>query len=190
METWYGGNKLRYFIVGVSFVVPLLVAILILMPQKASLGSWVKVLPHFHAALNSLTTFVLIGALVAIKNKHVELHRNLMLSGVVMGALFLFSYVLYHSSVQSVVYGDLNGDGALSEMESTMASDRLLYLGLLVSHVLLSIFTLPLVLMALYRALNKQFDRHKKIVRWAYPLWLYVSVTGVMVYFMIRPFYL
>ena len=186
-------NKLYLrIIIGVSIAIPVAVAVLIFTPLKTGLGylSWVQNLPAFHAIINSLTAILLVGAAVAIKKKNVSLHRSLMLTCLVLGALFLASYVLYHSSVSTTIFGDLNGDGQLSLEEVTQTGNlRAVYLVVLLSHIILSMVVLPLVLMAFYFALDNQIERHKRIVKFTFPIWLYVSVTGVVVYFMISPYY-
>jgi len=183
------GKGLLTLIIVVSIAVPVLVAILFFMPSKLQLGDFVYTLPHLHAVINSATAILMILALIAVKQGKLDWHRYLMTSAVVMGGLFLISYVIYHSSVPSVIYGDLNGDGTLSASESAQATHRNLYLIILISHIGLSMVALPLVLMALYNAIKGNFAKHKKIVKFAYPIWLYVSVTGVWVYWMMRPFY-
>ena len=176
-------------ILAISVVVPTLVAFMFLSPQKLVLGGFVYSLPHIHAGINYVTTVVLIAALIAIKKGRIELHRSLMLSAVVLGALFLISYVLYHSSVDSVLFGDVNHDGVVDAVEKESASGRSSYLWLLGSHIFFSLMALPLVLTALYYGLKSNYTRHRKVVQWAYPVWLYVSITGVVVYWMIRPYY-
>ena len=99
-----------------------------------------------------------------------------MISAFVLGTLFLVSYVIYHSSVPSTSYG---GEGMVKGI----------YYFFLLTHILLAAVVVPLVLTALYFAIKQQFDRHKRIVKWAYPIWLYVSITGVVVYLMISPYY-
>ncbi len=174
----------------VSVVVPALVAVLIFFPSKINIGSWTSILPHFHALLNSVTTLLLILALIAIKRQQINLHKNLMLASLILGALFLLSYVLYHSSADSTIYGDVNADGILSETEKqNVSSSRFVYLGLLLSHILLSIVVVPFVLLAFYYALTNKIDKHRKIVKFTFPIWLYVSVTGVTVYLLISPYY-
>ena len=184
-------RKYLKFIYVVSALIPLVVAFLIFFPAKLSFaGDWVKLLPGFHAMVNSLTAVILVVALVAIKKKQVKLHRALMFAALFMGVLFLVSYVIYHSSVPSVKYGDLNFDGMLSPEELEEAGNgRILYLSVLASHIILSILVVPFVLMAFYYALTNQIARHKKMVKYTYPVWLYVSVTGVLVYLMISPYY-
>ena len=176
-------------IVAASIAVPGLVASLFLIPGKLELGSFVHKLPHLHAVINSLTSLVLILALVSIKIGMVHWHKLLMMSAVVMGALFLVSYVTYHSSVDSVVFGDLDHNGELDTYEDKLADMRGTYLILLLSHILLSLVALPLVLLSFYHALKSNIAKHKRLVKFAYPIWLYVSISGVLVYWMIRPYY-
>lgn len=159
-----------------SIAIPLAVAILLGLPYKLSLGDWVYQLPHAIGFVNTLTSLALIGAFIAIKRKRVDLHRKLNSTAFVLGALFLVLYVLYHASATSTPFG---GDGSI----------RYVYYFLLISHIVLSIGVVPLVLLAFYYALNGLIDRHKKIVKYTFPIWLYVSVTGVTVYLMISPYY-
>ena len=177
-------------IIGISVVIPLAVAALILLPQKIDAGSWVYFLPDLNAVINSLTSVLLILAFVMIKRGNIAAHRTLMLSGLVLGFIFLLSYIVYHASVDSVKFGDLNADGVLSEAEKLqVGGTRSIYLFFLASHILLSIVVVPFVLFAFYFALSGKIERHKKIVKFTFPVWLYVSVTGVIVYFMISQYY-
>lgn len=142
------------------------VAVLLGLPYKLSLGNWVYELPHAIGVVNTLTSLALVGAFIAIKKQNVVLHRKLNSTAFILGALFLVLYVLYHASANSTPYG---GEGSV----------RYLYYFLLVSHIVLSIGVVPLVLLAFYYALNGMIDRHKKIVKYTFPIWLYVSVTGL-----------
>ncbi|WP_370090565.1 DUF420 domain-containing protein [Ekhidna sp.] len=175
----------------ISILIPLVVAFLIYFPAKLGLaGDWVKLLPGLHATVNSLTVLTLVAAFISIKKGNIKLHRTFMFASLFLGVLFLLSYVLYHSSVESVKFGDLNFDGELSEEELLKAgTSRTVYLVILASHILLSILVVPFVLFAFYYALTNQIERHKKIVKFTYPVWLYVSITGVIVYFLIKPYY-
>ena len=144
-----------------------------------------------NAVINSLTAVLLIAALIAIKKKNIRLHRTLMLSALVLGTLFLVSYVIYHASTTSTVFGDVDHDGVLSSAEKAeLGSMRGIYLFTLLSHIGLSIVVVPFVLLAFYYALSNQISRHQKIVKYTFPVWLYVSITGVLVYLMISPYYL
>ena len=159
-----------------SVAIPLAVAVLLSLPQKLDLGDWVYNLPHVIGGINTLTSLCLILALIAIKSKKIELHKKLNTTGLVLGALFLVCYVTYHASSPSTPFG---GEGSI----------RYLYYFLLVSHIVLSIGVVPLVLLAFYYAWSGLFDKHKKIVKFTFPIWLYVSITGVIVYLMISPYY-
>lgn len=159
-----------------SVAIPLAVAVLLGIRQKVDLGEWTKLLPHLNAVLNTATAVLLVVGYFAIRRRNIPLHRLSMLASFTLGSLFLVSYVLYHLSNESTKFG---GEGAI----------RYVYFFVLISHIVLSIVVVPFVLLALYYALSGQFERHKKTVRWAFPIWLYVSVTGVMAYLMINPYY-
>ena len=170
-------RKSLWVIVIVSLAVPLLVGYLIYRPQLLQAqGSWIYMLPHINAAINGTTSLLLLAGGYFIRQKNITAHRNMMISAFVLGTLFLVSYVIYHSSVPSTSYG---GEGLV----------RGIYYFFLLTHILLAAVVVPLVLTALYFAIKQQFDRHKRIVKWAYPIWLYVSITGVVVYLMISPYY-
>jgi putative membrane protein len=161
----------------VAVVIPLVVAIL-LNPRipKVELGEWSKVLPHVNGLINTLTSLSLLAGYYFIKKKNIAAHRRMMTVSFSLGALFLVSYVLYHLSNESTPFG---GEGLI----------RPIYYFLLITHITLSIGVVWFVLRAVYFALSNQIDLHKKAVKWAFPIWLYVSVTGVIVYLMISPYY-
>lgn len=160
-----------------SIAIPLAVAVLLGLPTKLDLGEWVYTLPHVIGVINSLTAICLIMAFVFVKQKKIALHKKFNSAAFVLGAIFLLCYVTYHASAPSTSYG---GD------ETT----KYVYYFFLLTHILLSIGVVPLVLLAFYYALNGMIDKHKKIVKFTFPIWLYVSVTGVIVYLMISPYYL
>lgn len=162
-------KKSNFFINTVSIVVPLVVAILLGLPAKLDLGGWTRILPHVIGTINSLTTLTLILGLVFIKLKKINLHQSMMTASFGLGGLFLICYVLYHLTNPANKFG---GEGFV----------RYVYFFTLITHIGFSLVVLPLVLRAMFYASTKQFAAHKKIVRLAYPIWLYVSVTGVMVY--------
>ncbi len=178
------------FIYVISIAVPSLVALLLFSPFKFEMAGWVKSLPTLNAILNSTTSVLLIAALFAIRAKKIALHRNLMLTSLILGALFLVSYILYHSTSESTVFGDLDHNGVLDDAEAaSVGTSRMIYLGVLLSHIGFSIVVVPFVLIAFYYALSNQITKHRKIVKFTYPIWLYVSLTGVLVYLMISPYY-
>ena len=160
----------------ISIAIPLAVAGLLSLPTKLPLGEWTKILPHFIGIINSTTALSLIIGLIAIKKKNIAVHRKAMGAAVLQGAVFLVLYILYHVANESTKFG---GEGII----------KLIYLFLLASHIILSIGVVRLVLMSLYHALAGDIEAHKKSVKWAYPIWLYVSISGVIVYLMISPYY-
>ncbi|MEZ0540823.1 DUF420 domain-containing protein [Fibrella arboris] len=160
----------------VSIVIPVVVALILGVRQKFDIGSWTMYLPHINGIINSLTSVLLVVGYYFIRQGNVEAHRRTMLSAFTLGALFLVSYVLYHISNESTPFG---GQGWI----------RPVYYFLLISHIALSVVVLWFVLRAVYFALTKQFALHKKMTRWALPIWLYVSTTGVIVYLLIKPYY-
>lgn len=170
-------RQYRNWIVVISIVIPVLVGYLIYQPISiSSEGSWVFLLPHINAGINALTSIILLMGLYFIKQKKIERHRACMLTSFFLGCLFLVGYVIYHSTVPSTSFG---GQGLV----------RTIYYFLLITHILLAIAVVPLVLLALFHALKENVSRHKRIARIAYPIWLYVSVSGVVVYLLISPYY-
>lgn len=159
-----------------ALAIPLAVAVLLGVRQKVDLGSWTTYLPHINGVINSLTAILLLIGLYFIKQKNVEAHKRTMLTAFVLGSFFLVSYVLYHLTNESTPFG---GKGWV----------RPIYFFLLVSHIVLSIVVVWFVLRAVYYALSGQISKHKQAVKYAFPIWLYVSITGVVVYLMIRPYY-
>ncbi len=193
MVIWSREKKLSFTVNVLAIAIPVLVATLLGMnrtDQKLDLGDWTKFLPHFIGLINTLTSLVLIMALVAIKKGAQLLHKRLIYVAISLGAVFLLTYVTYHLSNTSVMFGDIDHNGALSDSEKTqLGFMRPVYLTLLISHITLSIVVVWFVLQALKYAMLGDFKTHKKAVKIAYPVWLYVSVTGVFVYLLIRDYY-
>lgn len=165
------------FINVVSIAVPLVVAILLGIRQKIDLGTWTKVLPHVIGAINTMTSILLIYGLFLIKQKQIERHKKVMSLAFLLGGVFLICYVLYHLTNPSTSYG---GEGFI----------RYVYYFILISHILLSLVVLPLVLRAYFFAWVEEYELHRKLTKYAFPIWLYVSVTGVIAYLMIKPYYI
>jgi putative membrane protein len=186
-----GGRNLTTAIIIVSIAIPLAVAFLILVPQvKVNFGFNTHILPLVHAILNSSTAILLLASLYFIKNGQIRAHKTANLTAVVLSSIFLISYVIYHASNPSTRFGDLNHDGILSDAERQQAGAlRYIYYFILSSHIILSAVIIPFVLFTLQRAFQQRFDRHRKLARITWPLWLYVAVTGVIVYLMISPYY-
>ncbi len=133
-------------------------------------------LPPIYAGINGLTAVVLVAAVVAIKNGNRKLHEGLMKTCIGLSILFLGMYIAYHMTSNSTSFG---GEGAI----------KMVYFFILISHILLSIAIIPLVLITYSRTLSEEFDKHKKIAKITFPIWLYVAVSGVVVYLMISPYY-
>jgi len=158
----------------VSVVVLLLVGLM--RRVKIDLGIDFHFLPPIHATLNAITAVILLVALYYIKNKQIEQHRKAIYLAMVCSALFLVSYVLYHFTTPETRFG---GTGVI----------RTVYFFLLLTHVVLAAVTLPLVLLTFNRAYTNQIERHRKMARWVFPLWLYVAITGPICYLMLKPYY-
>ncbi len=161
-----------------SYVVSAAVLLLVgLMRQvKIDVGIDFSFLPPLHASLNALAAVILVAAFWHIKNGRVEQHRKAIYAAMACSALFLVSYVLYHFTTPETKYG---GEGVM----------RSIYFFFLITHVILAAVILPFVLFTFTRAYTGQIERHKKMARWVFPLWLYVAVTGPICYLMLKPYY-
>jgi putative membrane protein len=166
--------KYRNWIILLSVAIPVAVAVLFMIriPNVASLNF----LPPIYASINAVTAFLLIAALVAIKQKKIAIHERLMKTAIFLSCVFLVMYVAYHMTSDPTPYG---GTGFL----------RPLYYFILISHILLSIGIIPMVLVTYVRAISKHFAEHKRIAKITFPIWLYIAITGVVVYLMIAPYY-
>ncbi|MFY8020109.1 MAG: DUF420 domain-containing protein [Bacteroidia bacterium] len=146
------------------------------LPKPDVLPSWTYQLPLLNAIINGTCSVLLLLSLYFIKKKNINAHKNINITAFFLSSLFLISYVLYHWLASDTHFPE---DNPL----------RPVYLSILISHIILAAIVLPLVLMSFYRGLMLQVDLHKKLVRFAYPIWLYVTITGVIVYLMISPYY-
>jgi putative membrane protein len=157
---------------------------------KVDLPFNVHVFALTNAIINSLVTVLLIAGLITVKNKNYLLHKKIMLFAMALSVLFLLSYICHHLFAGEAIYGDTDGVKGLSDAEITaVGSMRKVYLAILITHIPLAGLALPFILFAAYRALTGDYEKHKKIVRIIYPVWLYVAITGVIIYFMISPYY-
>ena len=185
-------QRFRLPIIFVSILIPVAVAILFSIRLK-DFGIVVEplsFLPPIYASINGITAILLLMGVMAIKNGNRKVHQRFMTSAIACSVVFLVMYVAYHMTADSTVYGDIDHNGVLDAIEKTNAGAvRNVYLFILLSHILLSIAIIPLVLISYVRALSNNFDRHKRIAKITFPLWLYVAVTGVVVYLMISPYY-
>ncbi len=162
----------------IAWIISGLVFFLILMMRQIRLESALdfSFLPAVYSTLNAVTALVLVFALYAIKNKKVNLHRKAMYVAIVSSFLFLLGYVLYHFTTPETKFG---GEGAI----------RYLYFFLLITHIVLAAVIFPFILFTFIKGYTNQFERHRKMARWVFPVWLYVAVTGPVLYFMLRPYY-
>ena len=160
-------------IIGLSIAVPVLITLLFSVKIE---GYDFSFLPPIYASINGATAVLLLLGFWAVINKKVTLNRGIMKACLALSAVFLAMYVIYHMTSESTPYG---GQGAL----------RYIYFFVLITHILLSIAVVPLVLVTLSRALAGNFEKHKALARFAFPIWLYVAITGVIVYLMISPYY-
>ena len=172
-------KKYNKWIVVLAIVIPLVVAVL----SRVKLQDFgievepLTFLPPIYAIVNGLTALVLIVAVVAIKNNNRKLHELLMKFAILLSVSFLVMYVAYHMTSDSTTFG---GEGFI----------KYLYYFILITHILLSIVIIPFVLITYVRAITDNIERHKKIAKITFPMWLYVAVTGVIVYLMISPYYI
>ena len=185
-------QRFRLSIILVSILIPTAVAILFTVKLK-DFGIEVEplsFLPPIYASINGLTALLLLVGVMAIKNGNKKVHERFMTTAIACSVVFLVMYVAYHMTADSTVYGDIDGNKILDATEKANAgSIRYVYLFILLSHIALSIVIIPLVLITYVRALAARFDKHRKIAKITFPLWLYVAVTGVVVYLMISPYY-
>lgn len=166
-------KKYNTLIIILSIAIPLVVAVLFGVKIEAELPVF---LPPIYASINAVTALVLVLAFIAIQNKKIKLHERLMKFAIVLSVLFLVMYVAYHMTSDSTKFG---GEGLI----------KYLYYFVLLTHILLSIAVIPFVLITYVRAITNNIEKHKKIAKITFPLWLYVAISGVVVYIMISPYY-
>lgn len=159
-------------------------------PHPDSFPSFIYKLPALNAFLNGTCTVLLLFSLWAIKRRNIELHRRLNVSAFVLSSLFLLSYVTAHYFIPDTKYGDVDHDGVMSIAEAAaVAGIKPVYIFILLTHIFLAVLVLPMILLSFYYGLTDQREKHKKLTRYSYPVWLYVTITGVVVYLMISPYY-
>lgn len=169
-------KQARLLIYTVSFVVFAAVAVLSKVKLEVDLGFDIHVFALINAVINSAVSILLVWALVAVKNKNYQLHKNIMFGAILLSVLFLVSYIAHHLLAGDTIYG---GEGNI----------RYFYYFILITHIFLAAIILPFILFTAYRSLTGEYASHKKLAKYTWPLWLYVSVTGVIVYMMISPYY-
>lgn len=169
-------KKVFQGIMALSVFVFAVVVVLYSLPKQEVIPSWVRFLPMINAIINGTCSILLVYSLYSIRNKQVELHKRLNLVTFVLSSLFLVSYIVFHA------FG----------VETKFPEDnpiRPFYLIILLTHILLAAVVLPLVLVSFYLGLTKKFETHRKVSKFTFPIWLYVTASGVIVYLMISPYY-
>ncbi|MDF3077338.1 MAG: hypothetical protein K0S09_1227 [Sphingobacteriaceae bacterium] len=186
-------DKFLFRLVAAISLVVLLVVVLLnrkIIPGPETLPSYTYFLPRLNAIINGTCSVLLLVSLYFIRNKNITMHKRINLLTFCLSAIFLISYILFHYLAPETRYGDVDHDGILSSQEKASAgTTRYVYYGILITHIVLAAAVLPLVLLSFYRGLQMQVERHRKLVRWSFPIWLYVTITGVVVYLMISPYY-
>jgi putative membrane protein len=184
-------DKKAKWLIGIfSVVVFSAVVLLGRFKLELDLGFNVHIFATINAYINSAIAVLLVAALMAVKKGKYTLHKKLMMGALVLSILFLVSYIAHHLLAGEARFGDSNHDGLLSEEEkSAVGNIRLVYYGILGTHIVLAAIILPFILFTAYRALTAEFSIHKKLARITWPLWFYVAVTGPIVYWMISPYY-
>jgi putative membrane protein len=181
------------FVAGITIFVIAVVILLNrhLIPGPATPPAFTPYLPMLNAILNGTCSILLLTSLYFIKQGNITVHKRLNILTFCLSSLFLVSYILFHYLMRTdTMYGDVDGDGIVSKAElADVGSMRKIYLWILVPHIVLAAGVLPLILLSFYRGLQMQVQKHKKLVRWAFPIWLFVTVSGVVVYLMIKPYY-
>jgi putative membrane protein len=161
-----------------------------ILPRPDSFSPAIYQLPKLNAFLNGTCSVLLICSFIAIRKKNITLHKRLNLSAFVLSALFLVSYVTAHYFIPDTKYGDIDHDGIMSlDEKSAVSLIKPIYLAILLTHIFLAIVVLPMVLLSFYYGLTDQREKHKRLTRFSFPIWLYVTVSGVIVYLMISPYY-
>ncbi len=166
-------KKYNVYIIILSITIPIVVALMFSIKLDVELPIF---LPPIYATINAITGFLLVIAIWAIKNKKRVLHQRLMKTAILCSVVFLVMYLAYHMTSDSTKFG---GEGAI----------KYIYLFILLTHILLSVVVIPFVLLTYVRAITNDFEKHKKIGKFTFPLWLYVAVSGVVVYLLISPYY-
>lgn len=175
-------DKAIFRLVGAVSVTVLSVVILLqanivnLFPNHDVLPKWVQFLPTLNALINGTCTILLLISYYFIRRKNIQMHKRLNITTFILSCLFMISYLIFHSAGMETKFG---GQGPI----------RYVYFFILITHIILAAIVLPLVLLSFYRGMMMQVEKHKKLVRWSFPIWLYVTISGVLVYLMISPYY-
>ena len=189
-------RKLRILVWIVSTVVLLLVALMRspfkfdVPPDYETAHSFIKALPGVIALINTFVAACLLGGILAILKKKHKIHQRLMTTALILSSIFLVFYVVYHFTTFETKFGDADGNGELSEGELDKFGDlRILYLGVLFTHIIAAAVSFPMILMTFVHAWTRDFEKHRKLAKRTFPVWLYVAVTGPFCYWMLKAFY-
>jgi len=175
-------DKLIFRIVWTISAIVLLVIILLqahlvnLFPNHDVLPKWVQFLPTLNASINGTCTILLLISYYFIRQKKIRIHKVLNITAFILSSIFLVSYLIFHSAGLETKFG---GEGTI----------RYVYFFILITHIILAAVVLPLILLSFYHGMKMHVEKHRKLVRWSFPIWLYVTITGVVVYLMISPYY-
>jgi len=184
------GVKLTIYITTIAVCALVVVLNQKWIPHPDTFPNFIYKLPMVNAFLNGTCTLLLLASLWAIKNKNIQLHKKLNLTAFIFSSVFLLCYVTAHYFIPDTKYGDVDHDGIMSALESSAVSGiKPVYVIILLTHIFFAVAVLPMILMSFYYGLTDQREKHKKLTRFSYPIWLYVTVTGVVVYLMVSPFY-
>lgn len=180
----------KIFIWVVSLLVFTIITVLARVKLEVNLGFDPHLFAATNAVLNSCVTVLLIVGLLAVKRKNYVLHRKLMIAAIILSLLFLLSYICHHLFTGDTKYGDVDHNGMVSDDEKTLAGPiRIVYYFILLTHIPLAGIILPFILFTSYRSLTGEYEKHKRLARITWPVWLYVAITGVVVYLMISSYY-
>ncbi|NML19853.1 DUF420 domain-containing protein [Pseudoflavitalea sp. G-6-1-2] len=183
-------KKARVLILTVSFVVFAAVVLLNRITLDVNLGFDPHLFATANAVINFIVTLLLIAGFVTVKKGNYQLHKKIMITAMVLSVLFLVSYICHHLFAGDTKYGDLNHDNIVSDDEKSLAGSlRMVYYVILITHIPLAGIILPFILFTAYRGLTAEFPKHRKLARITWPIWLYVAITGVLVYLLISPYY-
>ncbi|MHA4893420.1 DUF420 domain-containing protein [Pedobacter sp. PWIIR3] len=175
---------------GVTAFVLLVVIALKVVPPPQPVPSFIYLFPHIIGGINAACSILLIISLIFIKKRNIQAHKVTNVITFVLSAIFLVFYIIFHLYEKDTKFGDIDHNGIVSATEAAaVGATRYVYWFILFTHIVLAVVVLPLILISFLRGFSMQVERHRKIVRWAYPVWLYVAVTGVIVYLMISPYY-
>jgi len=182
--------KARWIIFSLSAIVFIAVTVLERVTLKVNLGFDPHIFAITNAIINSIVAFLLVGGLYTARSGRYTSHKYIMISAIILSAIFLIFYILHHLFAGSTWYGDVNRNGIVEPSEKTAAGNmRYIYFFLLGTHILLAGISLPLILFTAYRALINENERHRKLAKITWPLWFYVAVSGPVVYLMISRYY-